>query len=484
MMLAIIFTALVHDAYLLFRYPVAVGVDGYYYVLQVENLHDRGTLFFPNSTPLVIYLLVALKFFVSSTVLAIKVGSFLFHLALAAGVFALLKTLTRSRMHAMCGTLIIGASSVHLFMLSEYIAHSGGLALLVWGAYFTVRAVRTGNTWWKGGAVIALVLASLSHRSCIFMIAVLAVMLFIYHLIMTPVRVNRRRTLTAGAVGLAFFISPLVFAGQTFVALSPEVRDESLASPGLSFGRVAILEKCLLLLCSLLFLVISFKHSRRRQTFVYKVLGTISVLSLLMTLNPFLDRSGGWLSASERISALAYIQLAILLPGLFWLLSPSVGRLARPLCVASVICFSAFSLVISLPYGLRDDYLHDRIRLIKSLTEQRQALTHLRRVIAPHGEQFVITYSLGVPAQQRVTPGEDLSTTHWLLQHFDRRNLNSVEGVIVLDEQQSTFIVPDKHLDAILRAMPLWEGLELTKANPHLIDRILSGTNTYRLPVR
>src|SRR5436190_1314 len=43
----------VRDASMLFRYPVAVGADGYYYVLQVNELLNHGRLYFPSNTPLI-----------------------------------------------------------------------------------------------------------------------------------------------------------------------------------------------------------------------------------------------------------------------------------------------------------------------------------------------------------------------------------------------------------------------------------------------
>ncbi|MCA1576335.1 MAG: hypothetical protein LC794_03095 [Acidobacteria bacterium] len=482
LLLAIVVAVLTRDVWLLFRHPVAVGLDGYFYVLQLENLYNNGTLFFRSSTPLVIYLLSALKFVINDTVFVLKLGALLFHVMLVGGVYAILVSLTRSKLHAMCGTLIVATSSVHLFMLAEYVANAGGLALFVWGAYFTIRALRIGKTLLKISAISCFACAALSHRSLLFIIGALAVASLIYYLI-AGVEASRSRKLWAGGIALVLFISPSVLALQTFIVLPELVRDSLLASPQLPVGRVAIVEKFLLLVCSVLFLLVTSRKHRPLTPLIKVVLGSVVMLSLLVTINPFLDRSNGWSSASERISALAYVQLAVLLPALLWLLSPLTKRLWR-LGPMTAICFAALSLAKPLPHGLRDDYLRDRASLLNELTERRLDLADVRTVIAPHGNQFVITYALGVAAHQRVRTGEDVAMAHWLIQGLDGVDVDSVEGLIVLNEEKSTFLVPDRYLDALLRARPIKKGLELTKANPHLTGRVMSLAGTYRVSVK
>ena len=476
LLLAIVVAVLTRDVWLLFRHPVAVGLDGYFYVLQIESLHNNGTLYFRSSTPFVTYLLSALKFIINDTVLLLKLGSLLFHVALLGGVYAILVNLTRSKLHAMCGTLIVAASSVHLFMLSEYLANAGGLAFFVWGAYFTIRAVQTRTILLKISAIICFACAGLSHRSLAFTIGALAIVSLIYYLIVVA-----DRKLWAGAIALALFIAPAVLAVQSLIALPDLVRNSLLASPQLPTGRVAILEKFLLLVCSLLFLFMTFKKDLRPQRLTNVALGSVAMLSLLFTINPFLNRSAGWSSASERVSALAYVQLAVLLPALLWLLARFAKRVLL-LVPLTAICFAALSLAKPLPYGLRDNYLRDRTILLNELKEKRHAMADVRTVIAPHGDQFVITYALGVPAQQRVRTGEDAAMAHWLVQGFDGVNPSSVEGLIVVNE--TTFLVPDKHLDALLRSKSIKAGLELTRDNPHLTDRIMSLAGTYRVSVK
>jgi len=70
----LIFVA-IRDASYLFSYPVAVGADGYYYVLQINELLKTHHLYYPSNTPIVFWILAALTFVTKNAVVAIKLGS-------------------------------------------------------------------------------------------------------------------------------------------------------------------------------------------------------------------------------------------------------------------------------------------------------------------------------------------------------------------------------------------------------------------------
>src|SRR5689334_11522463 len=92
----LLLTAFWVDLTALTQYPTAVGVDGYYYVLQVNHLRSTGNLYFATPTPLVIYFLAALKSLIPETVLAIKVGACLLQVLLILGLCLLVRELTGS----------------------------------------------------------------------------------------------------------------------------------------------------------------------------------------------------------------------------------------------------------------------------------------------------------------------------------------------------------------------------------------------------
>src|SRR5712692_6505469 len=51
-----------------------IGLDGYYYVLEVNHILDNGRPYFSTTTPLVFYLQTAISYLVGNTVLGVKVS--------------------------------------------------------------------------------------------------------------------------------------------------------------------------------------------------------------------------------------------------------------------------------------------------------------------------------------------------------------------------------------------------------------------------
>src|ERR1043165_6464674 len=87
-LLKLLIVSELRDAFVLFSYPVAVGINGYFYVLQIEELAKSSHLFFPTHTSLPIYLLTALRYLTGKAVTAVKVFGLLLQAALCLGVFA------------------------------------------------------------------------------------------------------------------------------------------------------------------------------------------------------------------------------------------------------------------------------------------------------------------------------------------------------------------------------------------------------------
>jgi hypothetical protein len=249
--------------------------------------------------------------------------------------------------------------------------------------------------------------------------------------------------------------------------------------PGhLTLGRLALLEKTLLLVGSASLLLFIRDGEDRRRRLVYRVSGAIALMSLLITLNPFLNRENGSLSIAERVSLLAYIQLAILLPLLFSLSSSILTRWALPACLAASVLFSAVSLQLIPPKGLSDEYLARRAELIDTLKKNQGSLDGVKLVIAPHGDQFVVTEVLGIPSQQKLTGNEQV-IPYWLLQRFSNVYGRDRDGAIKLDEE--TLLVRHDRLDELLGALDISEIRQTLPDNPHLIGRLVkqegSGVN-------
>ena len=445
--------ALFRDVYLLFRHPVAVGIDGYYYVLQIQSLYAHRGLFFPSITPVGLYLLTAMRAWTSNPVVALKLGALASHLSLCLGVYVLLKLLTKSNVYALCGVLIIATSNLHAFLLSEFLSNSIAISFLIWSACFAVMINRRAGTLAVTAAGLCALLAIFSHRSGVFLLAVFVVSFVLFRL-MTCSDATTFRKATGLGVTVALFFAPLLIEPVQILTL----------------GRLALLEKTLLLVGSVS-LLLFIRESESRNRLMYRLSGAIALMSLLVTLNPFLNRETGSLSVAERLSLLAYIQLAILVPSLFWLLKPMLGRWALPACLALSVFFSAISLQIRPPVGLSNEYLSRRAELIDTLRKHQRTLDEVKLVIAPHGDQFVVTDVLGVPSQQKWASNQQ-DIPYWLLQRFSNVHQRNGDGTIKLDEE--TLLVRDDRLDELLGSLDISEIRRTLPNNPHLIGRLVT----------
>ncbi len=172
-LLGIVSISAIRDAFYLFRYPVASGVNAYYYVLQVDSLRNTGHLYFPKLTSAVLYFLTATSSLFNDTPKGLKVGAIIIQAALCVGVFFLTSESTRSCSLALTGTLLFVISNLHFYFMTEFISNLGAVTLLVWSSWCLVRFDRDRKAVWLVLSGILLVGAVLSHRSILSFVALL-----------------------------------------------------------------------------------------------------------------------------------------------------------------------------------------------------------------------------------------------------------------------------------------------------------------------
>jgi len=132
--------------------------------------------------------------------------------------------------------------------------------------------------------------------------------------------------------------------------------------------------------------------------------GRIVILAIVffvlsITLNPFFVYDYGWQTIIGRLKGLAYIQAALMVPLTIWVLREKRKELTiyALAIVFPLILMSAFS---PPPYGMQPEYLRRRQQLMQYLLEVRSFSQKIEMVIAPHGDQFLVTHLLKVPSQQ------------------------------------------------------------------------------------
>ena len=464
------------DLALLRRYGFPLGVDGYYYLLQVDELQTKGHLYFHSATPFVVYFLAGVGYLTGNSIFGIKLGAVVLHALLCAGIFALLASTIRSGWIAISGGALPAVSGLHFYMLSEFIANLMAIMLLVWCAFCVIQLIQTRRIAWAAYAVVLLVGAAFSHRSAL--VIVLAVVIFagLLYWLFAQDSLRGYRPYAALLFVSIVWLSPAILAMQSFARLPKWLTDEVLTVPKLPFDQYALGDEILLLIASLLvlFLLLAFRRRLPRGAGAY-FFGSVALWSLVVTMNPFLNPVPGWLSLAGRLRGLAYIQVAILVPALLWWVIKLRRELA-PYAVAVTIPFVLLSALSPRPRGMQPDYLSARQQLLTNLPRVRPQLGPNPIVIAAHGDEFLVTSVLGVPSQHTRPANTNHQDVFWLLRNMNNEDLT----VLVLDvkpdsQSMSTVLIEDTELQAQLREMPDAERRRLFSINPHLATAYYSG---------
>ncbi|MDT4955419.1 MAG: hypothetical protein QOJ02_3557 [Acidobacteriota bacterium] len=460
-----------HDAMTLLKYPVAVGIDGYYYVLQVNELQYHGHFYFPTSTPLILYALAGLSRLTGDSVLAIKIGSIILHAALCFGIFALIAGATRSRWLGVLGSALAVISSAHFYMIGEFINNLGAVTFLIWCGWFTMRAFQTRRNIWILLACVSLIAATFSHRSALLLAMILALSLFLMRLLIST---KSRGLRLAGILTiLIIWCAPAILVLQPLVQLPAWLQGDFSSVPSLPLSRVGVAEQLLLMvLAPATLIIITLGRRRPEDNIASLIFGSVALWGLLTTLNPFLNHNREWIGVTWRLSMLAYIQVAILVPGVIWLVIP-FKREALFYIAALVLPLMIWSMRDSLPYGMRGEYLSERAEMVKRLPLYRQQLGPNSLIISPHGDQFVVTSVLGVPSQQRWPNSNTYDSIYWLLHQVGPHFLTPSMTVLMPErEGLYTVLAKDDEVSQQMKAIGPFEQRQLLISNPHLHDYV------------
>jgi hypothetical protein len=467
-LLSILCVGAARDAALLGGSAAAVGIDGYYYVLQVNSLNLQGVLHYPTGTPVVLYLLSGFSRLVGDTVLAIKVGGLVLNTLLCAGSFALVTSLTRRAWYGVLASGMAAFSGLHLYLLGEYVNSLGALTMLVWCAWAAVRAVQTRRLGWAIVSAALLLTALWSHRLTPTLVQSMLASALLARWATYEGETSQRYRRAALAAGLLLLCAPILLAAQPFVGLPSWLRGELLVAPRWPLRRIDLGEGLLLLLAAPATIYLAVRRGVTESKFARAAFVTVAVWCLLIPLNPYLNHDTAFQGTIGRLGSLIYIPAAILLPGLLWLSAPlhrRAGLLVLAACAASML----LSVMAPLPHGLRPEYRAGRESLIRQLPAQRALLCETPLVIAQHGEQFVVTALLGVPSQQRPPSEARYGCVYWLLHHVPQSVLPGGQNVLDADGfGRVTAFVSDEDLRLILRDAPDEARRQVVMSNPHL----------------
>jgi len=431
---AVLIFSILLDQAILFRTDVGVGIDGYYYILQVRTFLAHGSFYFPNHSPLILYLFSFLSLILGDPVSAIKAGACLLHALLCFGIFSFLVSVTRSFWVGWGSWLIAAFSGLHFYLIGEFLDQLGSLVFLIWMLFAVSRFCQTRSKYYLLLSAILFTGAIFSHRSAVFLTALL---LFTGVCAYFFTAKNFARKIFALVVFLAAFIFPLLAASQPFYPLPDFLLAELSFYPKLP-NPATLAENTMLAVVFLgtaALLIIKPYRSERNRTILSLLTGVF--FSLLTAFNPFLQHSKGFLNITGRLDGLAYLTAALTAPlliFLYWEKARAIGVIL----IAVLIPALAWSFSRPLPPALTTEYLNSRRGLIEQLNEEKKNLCSRPLIVAAHGEQFLVTAVTGAPSQQEFPEAaRPYECVYWLLKDpvdYEDPKIKDTEYILLDDE--------------------------------------------------
>lgn len=472
--LVLLLASLSRDWHYLTQYPIAVGVDGYYYVLQVSQILKDGHLYFPSSSPFVLYSLAVLGAFIDNLVLAIKIGAVSLQFLLCVGIYALLRVTGHSRIFGYFGALLGAYVGLHLNFISEFLSNLGAIVLMIWCCVCLIKFVRNPTGAIMAASILLLIAAAFSHKSALPLILVLEILSIVIFPLLHIDRSFVIKCLCLCSLVL-IFLSPALIDAQQIFELPRWLKDEITSQPQLPFGWVAFSEKLILLIVAPLTLIFVYRlpEQIRKSTRIY--LGcVVAVWSLLFTLNPFLNHARGWDGIATRLDSLSYIQIAILLPSLIWLWTHFEQK--AYLYVSAIFAPLLFiSIDARLPSGLQPAYLRTRTQLIEQLPEKISHIAPGSIVVAEQGTQFIVTFTTGFPAQNLLPIKPERVDTYWIVSGIrpptDGKSMETLAGG---EFGPLTVLIRHSELKEYLSLLPHDERQRLFFVNSHLYQTCIN----------
>lgn len=457
------------DSLKLFSNSSAVGIDGYYYILQVDSFLKNDNFYFYSQTPLILYLLAGLSYLSGSSVFAVKVGAILFHLSLCFAIFSIIKAITENYWLGIIAFSICGISGLHFYLIAEYINYLGGISFLFWAIYLFIKFLQKRKSLLLVGAIICLLISFGSHRAMLPIFLLISILFSLMWWLWKTIEFSNKRQIIVCLITLfLFFIFPALLILQPFYPLPNAWQGEFFVMPKFPARLSTFPELLILFFGSLIVLVsIFFQKNLRENKIGRQFFGTLAFWNLFVTLNPFISSEIGFTTIGGRLRVLAYIQAALIVPAVIWLLREKYKNIAWYVGFA-VIPLMIWSFLNPLPRGLQPEYLARRERLIEGLKSNVSQIDNNSIIIADHGEQFVVTSITGIQSQQTYPRIKKYDSVYWLLNLVPPTLLDASMKIIAKDKVGSyTILVKDD--DSFRQRLQSPEVRQLLRrANRHL----------------
>ena len=224
--------------------PFPVGVDGYFYPIQVRSLLETGTLQYPAS-PLAFWLMAPLAA-ATDPIVGAKLGAALFGALIAFPSYGVGARLGKSRGAGLVAAMLATRSAGSMYLSVEFVKNGLGLTLAMTALWLLLRALDAPTRGRIATLVVAVALAMLAHKMAAAIVLGIAIPATLVTLIGRGELRGRRLFYTLAGLGVGVlaaivvglvaperFVSPhdLALAGELFTT------DASWTLPALARGH-------------------------------------------------------------------------------------------------------------------------------------------------------------------------------------------------------------------------------------------------------
>lgn len=440
--------------------PVLVGTDAYYYVVQVESLVETGGLYYPTSSILSIVTFALLRLATGSAELAVLIGAAIGAFAMGALGTALVWKLTQSGPATFLAALLLGCSSLLPTLSFEFPSNTFGMVAF----YLLIVAVVGWHRHRSRTRVMLVVLASClcftahSTAAAFGVVVLIATAAIIRPASFWSYRAIGASVLAVPAVALGYLLwnDGRVSAWVGQFGARPSLSNWPAYGPEVLLGMVTSVARLLV----------------PRDRHILPV--TTAVLSLfwLVVLNPFIGAAGGLSSVAGRLGLWSLPLLGLAVP----LVYASVMRGDRGVWLKLAIALAlAGALFWSVqhrrtPRSLSVEAIAARAVLMQSVVAISEAIPSAAVVVAPHGDEFLVTAVTGRRAMSRVASNSSFAASdrYWMLRGREMVGLALPTEAIV---REGIIVVSEDRLLDWLHTLSATQLRRVCEANPNHLTR-------------
>lgn len=374
------------------RYSAALGVDGYYYVVQARSVATYNHLYYPSKTPFVFLVSGFVTRVLNDAEFSVKIVALVLHLFTLVGLYRLLRSCTFPQRYAVFSVAIAAFLPQHVYLLVEFIKQLSSICFLFWGLSFLADFLVHRHPFKIIAFLFCFALMSLSHSAglalgiCTLLVGVYAVVL------------SRRPVLIPVTISFAWLLIWILNVKALFEQqpLATAVLNASRSTASVTFFSV---ERLVLAVAGTAALSLIAIARTKLPPILVGLCGGTALISLALPSNPLLGLNSDVITG--RIYILSYIMIGVLVPAISMLtkltrIDALTWAYAPILWLLTILCIVGPVTV----HGATEHFMNRRLQLINQLELLNGKIVRDHTlVVADHGDEFLVSAVLGLPSQ-------------------------------------------------------------------------------------